>query len=175
MKEAEKGKFGDWLRDSPAWRKAARDLQTSMTNPDAARLKPDDWKNRLRLPEGQMWKLGAGALERVQGLPRPNLGEFRPALPGVGNIRMPQLGAPAMPDVSGPALPALGVGVMWLLLLLLFLLAAWQILRWRKRSVSAQADAAHADRTVAGASGRSIDAGRTGGGVRLPGVVDAGA
>jgi hypothetical protein len=134
MKQAGNSKLGDWLKDSPAWRRAFIDLRTSMDNPSASRLKLDDWQNKFRLPEGKMWKLGEGALERIQQLPRPNLQRWTPSIPGMGNLRMPAISAPAVPNIGGPSLPAVSTWLTWLLLIVLFLLTSWQILRWNKRS-----------------------------------------
>lgn len=137
MKQAENSKLGDWLRDSPAWRRAFADLRTSMNNPDLARMKLGDWQDKLRLPDGTLWRLGEGTLEGVRKLPRPNLLRFTPSLPAVGNMPMPNISAPGMPALGGPSLPSLSAWAIWLLLLLLFLLAGWQMLRWSRRSAAA--------------------------------------
>ena len=134
MKQAENSKLGDWLKDSPAWQRAFVDLRTSLDNPGTSRLKLDDWQNKFRLPEGKVWKLGEGALERIQQLPRPNLQRWTPSLPGMGNLRMPAISAPAVPNVGGPSLPTVSTWLTWLLLIVLFLLSSWQILRWGKRA-----------------------------------------
>ncbi|MBI1830139.1 MAG: DUF4129 domain-containing protein [Planctomycetes bacterium] len=128
MKQAENSKIGDWLRDSPAWNKAVKDLQESINNPDAPRFDLAAWKEKFNFEDGKAWKLGAGPVDRLGELPRPDLGR---ALPAIG---LPRLTAPQLPDVSGPMLPTFSAGVVWLLLFILFLLGAWLILRWSRQN-----------------------------------------
>jgi hypothetical protein len=137
MKQAENSKLGDWLRDSPAWRRAFADLRTSVNRPEGFGLKLGSWHDQLRLPEGKLWKLGEGTLGRIQSLPRPNLQRFTPSLPGIGNISTPNVPAPELPTFGPPwggSLPAVGSLAIWILLLVLLLLAAWQLMRWRRGS-----------------------------------------
>ena len=136
MKHAENSKVGDWLRDSPAWRRAFADLRTSINNPDLSRMKLGDWHDKLRLPDGKLWRLGEGTLEGIRKLPRPSLLRFTPSLPAIGNIPTPNISAPGMPALGGPSLPSVSAWAIWLLLLLLFLLAGWQMLRWSQRSAA---------------------------------------
>jgi hypothetical protein len=134
MKQAQDSKLGDWLRDSPAWKRGFADLRTSMNNPDLSRLKLGDWQGKLLLPDSKLWRLGEGTLEGIQKMPRPNLLQFTPSLPAIRNIPMPNIAAPGMPDLSGPSLPSFSAWAIWILLLLLFLLAGRQMLRWGRRS-----------------------------------------
>ena len=76
MKRAEESKVGDWLRDSPAWKRAFQDLRASLENPNAARWKLGDWQSKLLAPDGKAWKLGAQTLERLKNLPRPDLEQW---------------------------------------------------------------------------------------------------
>ena len=142
MKRAENSKLGDWLRDSPAWRRGFADLRTSMNNPDLTRWKLGDWQDKLRLPNEKLWRLGEGTLEGIQKLPRPNLLRFTPSLPAISNIPMPNITAPGMPAIGGPSLPSFSAWAIWILLLLLFLMAGWRMLRWSKRSAAAAAERA---------------------------------
>jgi hypothetical protein len=134
LKRMENGKVGDWLRDSPAWKRAFQDLQTSISNPDTSRMNLGDLQKKLRLPDGTMSKLGEGALDRLRNMPRPPMPTWRPSLPGIGNLPSPNISAPTMPGLAGPSsLPSFGAGLIWLLLVLLCLLVGWQMLRWTKR------------------------------------------
>jgi len=136
MKRAENSKLGDWLRDSPAWKRGFADLRTSMNNPDLSRWKLGDWQGKLLLPDGKLWRFGEGTLEGIQKLPRPNLPRFTPSLPAISNIPMPNITAPGMPALSGPSLPSFSAWAIGILLLFLFLLTGWQMLRWGKQSAA---------------------------------------
>jgi hypothetical protein len=134
MKRAEETKLGDWLRDSPSWNRAFRDLRQSMNEPGKPNWQGNILKEKLG---GKTWELGEGAFERLQDLPRPKLDAVKDSIPKLQNLPTPNLGVPAMSDWSGPALPTLSTGAVWLLLALLFLLSAWQALRWRRRAAQA--------------------------------------
>jgi hypothetical protein len=129
MKQVENSPLGDWLKNSPAWQQAFRDLRNSMENPQASK-----WKlSKLLTPDGKAWKLGEAAVERIKNMPRPDLERWNPklSLPGLGSIPTPNLGPPALPTFSRPPLSA---GAAWLLLAALCLLAGWQMMRWSQRS-----------------------------------------
>lgn len=132
MKKTENTKLGDWLKDSPAWKRAYDDLQNSM-KADTAK-KTTGLLDKLQPGDGKWWKLGEGVVERMQKLPRPNFERVGPPLPGLGNFRAPNLAPPPMPDPGGPALPTIGAGLAWLLLLILLLLLAWILYRWSRRA-----------------------------------------
>jgi hypothetical protein len=134
MKKFENSALGDWLKNSPAWQQAFRDLRTSMDNPQTSKWKLGDWPAKLLTPDGKAWKLGEAAMERIKNMPRPDLEHWnlKLSLPGVGSIPTPNLGAPALPRFSAPSL---STGVTWLLLAVLCVLVGWQMMRWSKRSV----------------------------------------
>jgi hypothetical protein len=133
MKNFETSQLGDWLRGSPAWQQAIRDLRTSMDNPQASKWKLGDWSGKLLTRDGKAWKLGEATLERLKNMPRPDLEHWnlKLSLPGLGNIPTPSLGPPALPRFSAPSL---STGATWLLLAVLCLLVGWQLMRWSKRS-----------------------------------------
>ncbi len=131
MKRAEDTRLGDWLRDSPAWNRAFSDLRSQANAPEASDGKPNFWQEKLRAFEGDTWKLGEGSMERLKELSGPNLGRLKGALPR--SVPTPNLTVPGMPDFAGPSLPSVSAGMMWVLLLALFMLAGWLMLRWRKR------------------------------------------
>lgn len=134
MKRAENTKFGDWLRDSPAWNRAFEDLRSSINSPDAAQFKMGDWPSKL--PDGDgFWNLGQGTLERLRGLPTPDLGRWTPSLPTFAGLPAPDISAPSLP--AGPSMPSVGTWGTWLLFAAISLLVAWQMLRWSKRSSKA--------------------------------------
>jgi hypothetical protein len=141
MKQAENSRLGDWLRDSPAWKRAFKDLKTSINSEDMSQWKVGEWQKKLHLPEGKIGELGEGALERIRNLPRPHFEGVRPNLPAIGNLGVPKIGAPQVPDFSTPTLPTISSGFLWLLLIALFLLAAWMLLRWSRRAARARAGA----------------------------------
>ncbi|MBM3995821.1 MAG: DUF4129 domain-containing protein [Planctomycetes bacterium] len=132
MKQAENSRLGDWLRDSPAWNKAVKDLQDSMANPNAPQFDWAAWKDKLQ--GGKAWKLGEGVIDRFGEMPRPEFGGVRP------EFGLPRIQAPQLPDFSGPSLPTLSVGVVWLMLFVLFVLTAWLILRWTQPKAPADDD-----------------------------------
>ena len=135
MKQAEDSKLGDWLRESPAWKRAFEDLRTSLENPNAARWKLGEWQGKLLPQDGKAWKLGEQTLERIRKMPQPDLERWtsKLSLPGLGKLPMPNLGPPGAPHFTGPSLPSLSTGATWLFLALVCLLAGWQTMRWTKR------------------------------------------
>jgi hypothetical protein len=134
LKKTERSKLGDWLRDSPAWKRAFEDLRSTVNDPKAPRWKLEGWQARLLDPDGGAWRLGEKSLERLRNLPKPDLERFNLNLsaPAVGEIPIPNLGAP---DVSTG--PLLSTSATWILLGLLCLLVGWQLLRWRKAKAPA--------------------------------------
>jgi hypothetical protein len=133
MTRAQDSKLGDWLSGSPAWKRAFEDLRTSINNPSASRMRLGNLPDKLRLSNDGAWKLGAGTLEGLRKLPRPDLARFSPSLPSFGSLSTPNLAVPGMPGIASPFLPSISTGATWLLLALLCLLVGWQMLRWTKR------------------------------------------
>lgn len=130
LKQTEQGKLGEWLRASPAWKRAFDDLRGTMNDPKAPRWKIEGWQANLLDPDGGAWKLGAKSLEHLRNLPKPDLEHFNWNLsaPAVGEIPTPNLGAP-----GGPAGASLGKTAIWILFSVLCLLIGWQLLRLGKR------------------------------------------
>lgn len=128
LKELDETQFGDFLRDSPAWQNALRDLQQTIRAPGAA----PDWLKKmpqnLRLPDGWTPRLNdwaprlggwTGQLPRLPDLPRWRFSA--PSLPGL-NLNLggpPQLAAPSLGSVR------FSNNVTWLLALVLLVLLAW--------------------------------------------------
>src|SRR5207245_1614193 len=102
------------------------DLRSSMNDPNSRRLKAGVLKEKLGGFDGNAWKLGAGALDRLKELPRPKMDKVNVAFPGLKNLPAPSVSVPGMPDFSGPSLPTFSTWLTWLLLVLFFLLAGWQ-------------------------------------------------
>jgi hypothetical protein len=129
IKRAEKSKLGDWLRDSPAWRRALADLRTSLGKPEADGSKLGDWPGRLAGPEGLLGRLG--------DVPRPDLARWTPSLPAF-NGWVPNVSAPSLPATSPPQTSS---GNVWLfvLIVLAFLVAVWYWLRRQKTGATAAA------------------------------------
>ncbi len=134
MKNAENGRLGEWLKDSPAWRRAFEDLRVSLNNPNSKRWGMRDIENKLKWFEGKDWKFGEAALERIREMPRPNWERFRwdRPVPGLNRVRAPNLPG-RLPDFSGPSLPTIGAGVSWLLFMIVLALLAWVLMRWAKK------------------------------------------
>jgi hypothetical protein len=130
LKQTEKSKLGEWLRDSPAWKRAFEDLRGTIGDPNAPRWKLEGWQANLLDPDGGAWQLGAKTLEHLRNVPKPDLERFNWDLsaPGVGDIPTPNLGAPGV-----PAGPSLSKSTTWILFILLCLLVGWRLLRWGKR------------------------------------------
>lgn len=148
MKNAENGKLGEWLRDSPAWRRAFSDLKTALDNPNNQRWGMRDIENKLKWFEGQNWTPVENALDRLREMPRPNWERFRwdRPVPGLGGTRAPNLPG-GLPDFSAPSLPTIGVGVSWLLFLAVLALLVWLLLRWAKKQ---QGEATESDAVTLG-------------------------
>jgi hypothetical protein len=129
LKQTERSKLGEWLRDSPAWKQAFEDLRGSINDPKAPRWKLEAWQARLLDPDGDAWQLGAKSLENLRNLPKPDLERFNWnfAPPAVGEIPAPNFGAPSFSTNL-----SLGETATWILLILLCLLVGWRFLRWGK-------------------------------------------
>ncbi len=129
LKQTEKTKLGEWLRDSPAWKRAFEDLRGSIGDPNAPRWQLEDWQAGLLDPEGDGWQLGARTLEHLRNVPRPDLERFGWELstPDVDTSDIPT------PDLGAPGVPSLSQGTTWILFILLCLLVGWRLLRWNKR------------------------------------------
>jgi hypothetical protein len=140
MKRAEESKVGDWLRNSPAWQHALDDLRASMNKPNQGNAPGNGWSDLLRLPDDKLFDLGQQAMERLKNLPAPQI-DWQERLPGMGAVNLPNVHAPNLPDVD-TSLPTFGTGTYWLLFVLLVALAAWQMLRRRKKSNSASEELA---------------------------------
>jgi hypothetical protein len=135
MQQAQETKLGDWLRDSPAWRRALNDLQESLKNPPSDAANAHQWGD-FAVPDQKIWTLGEGMLERLRNLPRPRIADWNEnlRLPPLGDLPLPNLHGHFMPNVSAPSLPTIGVGVTWFLFVLLFMLVSWSLLSWAGRS-----------------------------------------
>lgn len=134
MKKAENSNLGEWLRDSPAWRRAFTDLRASLNNPNQNRWGMRDIEKKLKWFEGQNWKLGENTLEKLREMPRPNWERFRWNRP-VGADRVPNF-AGRLPEFSAPSLPSMTVGVSWFLFVAVLVLVAWLMMRWAKKQQS---------------------------------------
>ena len=131
LKQTERSKLGEWLRDSPAWKQAFDDLRGAINDPDAPGWKLEGWQAKLFDPEGGAWQFGEKAFEHLRDLPRPDFDgiQWNAAAPELHNIPAPNLGAPTS--------PAIGKTATWILVALLVLLVGSQFLRWRKRPAPA--------------------------------------
>ncbi len=131
MEKMEESKFGEWLRDSPAWHRAIEDLYRSVRFP---RVQPNAGGfERLTRGMFRLDKLplpNAAALERLGKLKPPSLPRWMPSLPS-----LPSIGRPSLPSVAPPPMPtaaSLGTLAAWLLCLALVALFAWQASKWIK-------------------------------------------
>ncbi|MBI2804485.1 MAG: hypothetical protein HYX68_05810 [Planctomycetes bacterium] len=125
MEELGTTKLGNWLRDSPAWKRAFLDLRTSVNNPDAMRWR--DWQGRLGDKDSSWWKFGEGTIDRLRAMPKPDLDRWR--LPGLKAISAPGVPGPGMPQFSGPSLPSLSTTAIWILFIAALMLVGWWLLR----------------------------------------------
>jgi hypothetical protein len=140
MNDAQEGRLGEWLSDSPAVKQALQDLRASINNPDGSGWNAGDWQHRLGIDEQKAWRLGTDTFRRLRDMPQPRLGElnWQRRLPGIGEIPTVNFGPPALPTTySGPSLPTIGTGLTWVLLIALTLLFGWQLLRWSSRRKTA--------------------------------------
>jgi hypothetical protein len=127
LKQTEKSRLGEWLRQSPAWKRAFDDLQGTAADPKAPRWKLEGWQAELLAQDGTVWKIGEKTLGQLQNIPRPEFESFEWSS-SVSKIPTPNLGAPGYPSFS------LGKTVTWMLVAALGLLVGWSLLRWRKRA-----------------------------------------
>jgi hypothetical protein len=130
MERAQESQMGDWLRESPAWRRGLEDLQASIANQrdTGNRWGLDGVIDKLRLPE--RWpQMSDSALARLRDLPTPKLPQWAPSPPRFSppNFSAPKLSAPRLPDLSAASI---GTILTWLLCLILFALLGWQATRW---------------------------------------------
>ena len=97
LKQTERSKLGEWLRDSPAWKQAFEDLRGSINDPKSPRWNLEGWQAKLLDPDGDAWRLGAKSLEHLRNLPKPDLERFswNFSPPFMGEIPAPNFGAPS--------------------------------------------------------------------------------
>jgi hypothetical protein len=127
MERAEESKFGEWLRESPAWQKAITDLKWSPRLPAPRAERWGQWFGR-RFTLDRLPTPDAKALERLGRLKPPDLSRWAPSLPS--------LPRPSLPSVSAPALPSaanFGTLATWLLVLGALVVVAWQASRWLRQ------------------------------------------
>lgn len=131
MKRAEDTKFGEWLRDSPAFQKGLDDLRNVIdfkSNPSGWGL--DALPPRLRLPDNLDFKIGDGLFSGIKNISLPDLPRLdlpHLNLPSVhlGNWSLP---APPVPNIGGLGGAAgAGKALLWILLIGAGLLLVWQI------------------------------------------------
>lgn len=132
MKDAESSRFGEWLKESNAWRRALTDIRASLGDANAPRWQIEGWQQDWLQQDTRLWNLGKGAFERLRDLPRANV-----LVPGLDNVAIPGVPAPALPNLGENAMPALGTAAVWLLLSGLALLACWQLMQWTRRATPA--------------------------------------
>ncbi|HZZ79067.1 MAG TPA: DUF4129 domain-containing protein [Gemmataceae bacterium] len=133
LKQTERSRLGQWLRESPAWKRAFDDLHGTATDPTAPRWKLEGWQARLLDQDGAFWKVGEKTLGQLRNLPRPDMESFNLSTPGVSNVPLPNFGGSSMPSFS------IGNTLTWVLTACLCLLIGWSVLRFRRRSATAQA------------------------------------
>lgn len=115
---------GDFLKDSPAWRNALKNLEQYIKNSDG-RL---DWLGRAtegwRLPEAWRPRLGEWT-GRLPAFNLPNLSRWRIRPPSLGRLNL-DLGGGGM-RVGTPSVGNISVSdnLFWVLLLLLLALLGW--------------------------------------------------
>jgi hypothetical protein len=135
LKQTERSKLGEWLRNSPAWKQVFEDLRGSINDAKSPHWKLEGWQARLLDPDGDTWRLGAKSLEHLRNLPTPELErlDWNRSAPDAGEMPDFNFGAP-----GGFASPALSNAVTWILLIFLCLLVGWQLLHRRKTKTRAE-------------------------------------
>lgn len=131
LKQTEHGRLGEWLRNSPAWKRAFDDLHGTVNDPDAPHWKLDGWRADMLDPDGGFWRVGQEVLHDLRGMAKPDLNPFDWGVepPGVGEPGTPQMGGPA--SFGGAAL---GKVAIWILVIVLCALIGGRLLRWRARA-----------------------------------------
>lgn len=135
IKQAENSQFADWLRHSPAWKRAFEDMRGSFENRDALKNASDNWSSKLFAPDGVAWRFAEGTLDKLREAPRPRLDRLGRdlTLPGVGRIPLPDLGPPGAGDLHGPSFGTIGTVATWLLGAIILLLIVARLARWPRR------------------------------------------
>ena len=130
MNHAENTKFGDWLRDSPAFQKGVGDLRNLIdfkTNPSAWGLA---LPKHIRLPNNVDFRLGDGLFNGLTNISLPNLPRVdlpHMNLPSIhlGNWSLP---TPPLPNIGGVGSAAgMGKALLWILLIGVGILLLWQL------------------------------------------------
>jgi hypothetical protein len=124
VEQAEDGRWGDLIKNSPALQRAIADIGTNWKGNgfDPGKM---DWLRKFKLDQGKLpeWRPQIGNLPRID-VPRPRVNlDFLPRLPNWGFGR-PQFG-------GGPSGPATWAALGWLPLLLIFLLLGFLAYRYR--------------------------------------------
>jgi len=130
MKDIERSRLGEWLRDSPAWQRAMQDLTSNIgKGTDGKR----DWLDNLLARDGKGWKAGEDWWNRLRDMPRPDMENCKwdRHLPAIGEMPAPDIDGPSMPSFG--RLPSVSNAVTWLLIVAVVVLVGWQLLRWTRR------------------------------------------
>jgi hypothetical protein len=141
MKQAENSQFADWLRESPAWKRAFDDLRGSLKSRDEVEALAD-WKSKLFAPDGVAWKFAEGTLENLRNAPRPRIDRLGRdiTVPGLGRLPIPDLGPPGGVDMNTPSWTSIGTAATWILAVLILLLVLGRLVRWPKRKTIAPSE-----------------------------------
>lgn len=136
MKQAENSQFYEWLKDSPAWKRAFEDLRGSMRNREELSKMPADWQSKLFGHDGAAWRFMEGTLDKLRDAPRPRLDRLGRDMniPGLGRIPIPDLGPPGAGDMQAPSLSAIGTAATWILAGLIVALIVARFVRWPRRA-----------------------------------------
>lgn len=134
MKQAENSQFADWLRESPAWKRAFEDLRGSLKSRAEVEALAD-WKSKLFAPDGMAWRFAEGTLENLRNAPRPRIDRLGRdiTVPGLGRLPIPDLGPPGGVDMNTPSWTSIGTVTTWILAVLILLLVLGRLVRWPRR------------------------------------------
>lgn len=134
---AGESQFGEFFRDSPAFKQALRDIQQQMLQSDGKNdWRFQDWINNAKLPDWNV-KLPDNLLDRLPEWTPPELPRMNVKLPHLPRLpafrgRLPTFSAPS---ISTPGASAVGETVLWILIFAGCGFIIWQLF---KRAVKAQ-------------------------------------
>jgi hypothetical protein len=139
MQQAENSQFAEWLKDSPAWKRAFEDLRGSTRSREELNKLPADWQNKLFGQDGAAWRFMEGSLDKLRDAPRPRLDRLGRdmSIPGLGRIPIPEIGPPGAGGMSSPSFSAVGTAATWILAAIIVGLILARLVRWPRRTKTA--------------------------------------